>query len=262
MMASAPILFAALLGSAVTGAGDTCSTASLLPAYSHNDYHNRRPLLDALALGFRGVEADVFRVGTELLVGHDRRELRASWTLSHVYLEPLRDRHRACGFVLPDASPFFLNVELKDADTTAFRYLLTELRQYEELFRVSGPSAGPPVRVTLVGWWPMADTTHWPDYLCVQLVVERRRLPAVPANQNVVGLVTIDYGKVLRWRGHGDVPSVDKQELAAARELAGRLAVPLRVHHAPVDSRVYRWLLSEGVTLIGSTDLRRSRALF
>lgn len=261
-LVSSPILFAALLGSAATVARDTCSAASLLPAYSHNDYRNRRPLLDALELGFRGVEADVFRVGTELLVGHDRRELRASRTLSQTYLQPLRDRQRACGYVLPDATPFFLNVELKDPDTTAFRYLLGELQQYEELFRVSGPTGGPPVRVTLVGWWPIADPTDWPEYLCVQLVVERHRLPAVPANQSVVGLLSIDYGKVLRWRGHGDVPSADKQALAAARALAGRLAVPLRVHHAPVDSRVYRWLLSEGVTLIGATDLKRSRALF
>lgn len=64
-MASAFILSAALLGSAVTVAGDTCSAASLLPAYSHNDYRNRRPLLDALELGFRGVEADVFPVAPD-----------------------------------------------------------------------------------------------------------------------------------------------------------------------------------------------------
>jgi len=37
-----------------------------LPAYSHNDYLNTHPLSDALALGYRGAEADVFLVKGEL----------------------------------------------------------------------------------------------------------------------------------------------------------------------------------------------------
>ena len=46
------------------------SPDTLLPAYAHNDYRNARPLLDALELGFRGVEVDYFLVDTELRVGH------------------------------------------------------------------------------------------------------------------------------------------------------------------------------------------------
>ena len=37
-------------------------TRGTLPAYAHNDYANARPLTDALSLGFRGAEADVFLV--------------------------------------------------------------------------------------------------------------------------------------------------------------------------------------------------------
>jgi hypothetical protein len=242
-------------------AGDTCAAPSLLPAYAHNDYRNPRPLLDALELGFRGVEADLFRIGSELLVGHDRRELQPSHSLSRLYLEPLRERQRACGFLLSDNTPFFLNVELKEADTTAFRYLLNELRAYEELFRSSARGADPPVRVTLVGWWPIVDAIQWPDYLGVQVVVERRRAATVPRNPPLIGLVSIDYRKVLRWRGRGDVPDADEKELAGARELAAGLTVPLRVHHAPIDRRVYKWLLSSGVTLIGTTHLSRTHLL-
>jgi hypothetical protein len=49
--------------------------------------------------------------------------------------------------------------------------------------------------------------------------------------------------------------------LVRARELSAQFGVPVRVHHAPPDSRVYRWLLLEKATLIGSTDLRRTREL-
>ena len=257
-MAPTVALLLAGLSSAVPV--DTCAAPSLIPAYAHNDYLNRRPLLDALELGFRGVEADVFRVGTDLLIGHDRRELRPGYTLSRSYLEPLRERHHACGRILSDGTPFFLNVELKEADTAAFRYLVNELRDYEELFRGSASSPEPAVRVTLVGWWPLADVLPWPDYVRVQLGGERERV-AARRTDRPVGLVSIDYGKVLRWRGRGDVPNADKATLARVREVSGQVGVPLRVHHAPADSAVYRWLLSENVTLIGTTNLKRTREL-
>jgi hypothetical protein len=239
---------------------DTCITPSLVPGYAHNDYRNRRPLLDALELGFRGVEADVFRVGTQLLVGHDRRALRPGYTLSRLYLDRLRERYHRCGRVLADGAPFFLNVELKEADTTAFRYLLDALRRYDELFQGSAPGARPAVRVTLVGWWPIGNTLAWPDYLRVQRVIERDRA-AGGSTDRPVGLVSIDYGKVLSWRGRGDVPTADKQTLARAWDLSAKLGVPLRVHHAPPDSRVYKWLVLENVSLIGTTDLKRTRIL-
>lgn len=238
---------------------DSCNTAALLPAYAHNDYRNRRPLHDALALGYRGVEADVFRVGTELVVGHDRGALREAGTLSHLYLAPLRDRLHACGYVLSDSTPLFLNIELKEADPVAFQYLIGQLREFEELF--AAPRTGSPaVQVTLVGWWPCPDSVAWPDYLRVQLAIEQpERIPVIDSAR--VGFVSVDYEKFLRWRGVGDSASVAQLTIRTANELAKTLGKPLRVHHAPADLSVYRWLLWEGVRLIGTTDLRRSREI-
>jgi len=39
------------------------------------------------------------------------------------------------------------------------------------------------------------------------------------------------------------------------------MGVPLRVHHAPEDRRVYQWLLKEGVSLLGASDLDRTHSL-
>lgn len=245
---------------AAAASQDSCKPASLLPAYAHNDYQNPRPLLDALALGFRGVEADVFRVGTELVVGHDRGTLRPARTLARLYLEPLRERLRVCGYVLPDSTRFFLNVELKDADRVGFDYLLTLLRQFEELFRAGQGGVGGAVQVTLVGWWPTPDSVAWPDYLRVQLAIEHQ--PARPAsNGSPVGFVSLDYGKMIKWSGRGTVPPAAEQTLAAARELASPGAVPIRVHHVPVDEVIYEWLLSQGVTLIGTEALPRASSV-
>ncbi|HET8712515.1 MAG TPA: hypothetical protein VFM23_02400 [Gemmatimonadales bacterium] len=172
---------------------------------------------------------------------------------------PLRERFRACGFVLSDSSSFFLNIEIKEADSAAFRHLVTRLRAFEELF-VPAASAAPPVRVTLVGWWPSNADTTWPSYLRVQAVFDRS-IPSGRQDSLPVGLVSIDYGKSLRWSGRGPVPATATGRLAAARESAAADGVALRVHHVPTSETVYRWLLGEGVTLIGTTDLRRTESI-
>jgi len=81
------------------------------------------------------------------------------------------------------------------------------------------------------------------------VVDDRGRVHGATAGVPVT-LVTIDYGRALRGSGRGAV-------LATARALAAA-GVPLRVHHAPVNARLYQWLRSEGVTLIGTTDLART----
>ncbi|HEU4928553.1 MAG TPA: hypothetical protein VFU38_01885, partial [Candidatus Krumholzibacteria bacterium] len=103
-----------------------CVDQPLLPAYSHNDYRNKRPLLGALDRGYVGAEVDLLRVAESLQVGHDRDELQATRTLSRLYLDPLRDRLRQCGFILADSTTFLLNVDLKESDDAAFRLLLDE----------------------------------------------------------------------------------------------------------------------------------------
>ena len=233
---------------------DSCKTATLLPAYAHNDYRNKRPLRDALALGYRGVEADVFRVGNELVVAHDRSDVRLSRTLRSLYLAPLETRRRRCGYILADSTPFYLNIELKEADSTAFRYLVEQLRQFEDLFRSA-------VRVTLVGWWPKWDAHTWPDYLRVQLALDRRGVGG-PTGGAPVGFVSLDYGKSLKWSGKGTVPLAAQEILAAAHDSAAARAVPVRVPHAPVNAVVYRWLRLQGVALIGTSHLSRTRSIF
>ncbi|MCY2994623.1 MAG: hypothetical protein NTY19_43195 [Planctomycetota bacterium] len=64
----------------------------LIRAHAHNDYQHSRPLLDALDHGFCSVEADIFLVDGQLLVGHTALELKPQRTLQALYLDPLRHR--------------------------------------------------------------------------------------------------------------------------------------------------------------------------
>ena len=90
---------------------DSCAVGASLPAYAHNDYENHRPLYDALALGYQGVEVDVHLVRGALLVGHGLADVRPTRTLESLYLHPLRAWVERCGRVLP-GRPFLLNIKL------------------------------------------------------------------------------------------------------------------------------------------------------
>jgi len=237
---------------------DPCAVQPPLPAYSHNDYRNERPLLDALELGYRGVEVDLFREGDALLVGHSRDELQSTRTLQTLYLDPMRERLRQCGRILGDSTSFLLNIELKENDEQAFALFRAAWLQYTDLFHDPGDGMEPPVRAVLVGWLPEPnDSLRLAQLLGAQVIAARHNSPHIDLP---VRLVTIDYAS-LRLTGPGRVPSKRAAVLAEARMLASQYNAPIRVHHAPASRRVYQWLLAEGVTLIGTNDLARTRTL-
>jgi non-heme chloroperoxidase len=259
-----PLLLAAACAAATQPARtapdlSTCESPTLLPAYAHNDYANSRPLFDALALGFRGVEVDLFLVGGSLVAGHERASATAGRTLETLYLDPLRRRKQHCGRIIAGSAPFLLAIELKERDRAAFDSLVAVLGRYAELFE---PAAATPAEVVLVGWHPPVAEMH-PDGrvpLRLQARVGGRAEQLEVDTSSVVRLVSLDYGKTVRWSGQGPVPPGATRWLAAlGREKgagAGRMA---RVHNVPTNASVYRLLLGAGVDLLGTKEPEQSR---
>ena len=112
-----------------------------LPAYSHNDYENARPLTDALTLGFVGAEADVFLVDGVLRVGHDRKAARTGGTLEALYLAPLQALVARCTRLTAAGRPFFLAVELKEESAAAHDSLLALFGRYRRLLEDSSAAS-------------------------------------------------------------------------------------------------------------------------
>lgn len=246
-----------LLATRPIAAADPCATSPLLPAYSHNDELQPAPFAAALAAGAQGVEVDLFRAGSVLLVGHDRGQLRSDRVFARMYLRAMTDHVRECGHVLAGGAPFLLLLELKEADEAGFDLLLSELAEFEQELFTPGHAA-----VVLVGWWPAnpANQARWPSYITVQLEYpspRREEKLGVGAGGNgaawsaPIGMVSVDFGRVIRWDGRSATPARAKARLNEARGLADSLGVPLRVHQAPPIARVYSWLIEGGVELIG-----------
>lgn len=60
-----------------------------IPCHSHNDYWRRIPLFEAIHYGLTGVEADVWHINDDLLVGHNKASLTANRTFQSLYVNPL-----------------------------------------------------------------------------------------------------------------------------------------------------------------------------
>ena len=243
---------------------DGCTPVGL-PAYSHNDYENSRPLADAVENGFRGVEADVFLVDGLLRLGHDRRAAQRGRDFEEVYLKPLRERISRCGALISDGTPFLLAVELKEDSPAAYARLLVILDRYRDLIIPSKEKpAGEqsPVEVILVGWHPSPATLRQERDGLVR-IQQRLTRPedsqAIRPNAWVV-LYSVDYGKTLGRRGI--TKTQQRRWLEGLRQV--KSAAPharLRVHNVPTDGALYSALLKCGVDLIGTKDLRETRRL-
>jgi hypothetical protein len=237
-----------------------------LPAYAHNDYLNAHPLHDALSLGYRGVEADVFLVNGALQLGHERRAAAQDGNFETLYLAPLRALVARCGTLTADGQPFLLTVEIKEASRPTFDTLVSVLARYSDLFsRSSGQEAAsghdtPPVQAVLVGWYPpgFADSISVP--LSRQARLRRAGGPPADAADRAVGLIGLDYEETIgRW---WVTRAKRRHWLSAIR--ATKAAFParrIRAYHVPVNERIYRELLAAGVDLIGTLELAETARL-
>ena len=233
-----------------------------LPAYAHNDYDNPQPLFDALRLGYRGVEADVFLVEGELRVAHDRKLARSGRTLQSLYLDPLREIVGRCGRVCPDSAPFLLNVEIKEASPATFDSLISLLRRYSEILSgvAHGVERSKAVEVVLVGWHPPLPDLEGEPLRLVRVQLELVERSMVVDSSAVVRLVSLNYGKTIRWSGRAPLPASSRAWLEvlqrAKHTTPGRIA---RVYNVPPRSEIYRLLLASGVDLLGTKDLEATR---
>jgi hypothetical protein len=235
----------------------TCPRGSL-PAYAHNDYENTRPLVDALTLGFRGVEADVFLVDGVLRIGHDRRRASRGATLEDSYLEPLAAIVRRCGSLTVDGRPFLLTIDIKEPSQATYDAVLQLLGRYRDAVFTGGARA--PVEVVLVGWDPRGSPETGVDRLVLQHRITR--IDGTPPRHHWerVRLISLDYGKTIgrAWTTAGRrrrwLDTLARFKSAAP----GRL---VRVHNVPTDRRVYSELLAAGVDLIGVEQLVAAREI-
>ena len=223
--------------------------------HSHNDYWRPHPLFDALALGFKSVEADVFLTDTTLLVGHERAALRPDRTLETLYLAPLR-RLGLGRYSRP--AELWLFVDFKTAGPATYAQLKRVLARYESILTTPQRPRPAGVRVILTGGFPRAEVLADAN----RLVFLDGQLPADlrPELAATIPTVNGDWQTYFRWNGTGPLPAAEAARLREWNALAVRTGQTIRFWNLPAASlaqrrAVWQALLAYPSLLVGADEL-------
>jgi hypothetical protein len=253
-----PSLPAANADDASNGAG--AATVPLVRAHAHNDYQHKRPLLDALECGFCSVEADVFLVDGELLVGHSRSGLRPDRTLAALYLEPLRQRARQNGGRLyADVPTCLLFIDIKTEAESTYAVLHRLLERYADLAtRFDGDSMTTnAITVIVSGHCPRAViAAQSPRYAACDGLMPDLESGASPT---LVPVISEPWTKFFQWRGNGPALPSDLTKLREFVAKARAQQRRLRFWAAPDKPEAWRVLYDAGVDLINTDNLVGAR---
>ena len=187
----------------------------LARAHAHNDYEHERPLADALAHGFTSVEADIYLVGGELLVGHDPEDVVPGRTLQSLYLDPLRQRVRANHGRVYRGSPISLQllVDIKNTGAATYTELDRVLRRYRSILTTYawGRVSQDAVTVVVSGDRPR-------DLMVAQRVryafYDGRAADlnsGAPAS--LIPLISDNWTTLFTWQGTGPIPPAERTKL-------------------------------------------------
>lgn len=230
--------------------------SALINAHAHNDYKHTRPLLDALAQGFCSVEADIHLMDGQLLVAHDRKDVKPGRTLQALYLDPLRQRAKKNkGRIYPDSDTFYLLIDVKSDAAQTYAALRDALKKYPDLlteFREDG------VRKKAV----TAIVSGGRDIETMK--TEKRRFAGIDGRiadldsaspPSVFPWVSDDWQETFGWVGVGDFPAEGRQKLKEIVDKAHQRGYKVRFWGAPDGEKIWRVQRDAGVDLLNADDL-------
>ncbi len=230
-------------------------------AHAHNDYRHARPLLDALSHGFCGVEADIFLVDGDLLVAHDRRELKPDRTLRSLYLDPLRKCIAANeGRVYRKGPMVTLLIDFKTAAAPTYEALYKMLAEYSDIVTSFGPDGRKDKALIVI-----VSGNRPRDLMASQKIryaFYDGRLADLESNApaDLIPLISDRWASHFRWRGEGPMPAEESRKLRDIVEKAhakGRRVRFWSTPDAPSAARQALWteLFDAGVDLLNTDDL-------
>jgi len=206
--------------------------------HSHNDYEQDRPFELAAQSGMLSIEADVYPVGSQLLVAHSRKQIDPDDTLTRLYLTPLQRWQ---------GRPLELLVDFKSDPDAALNLLEQELQ------------ATPPPRQTVVilsGVRPKRAPRL--SYITVEGTVAELRSQTLPPNCRYL---SGPWWPESSWGGQGDIPAGARAHLEELVKEAHSKGLLLRLWGTPDTSEAWDAFYRAGVDRI-NTDKPRELGEF
>jgi hypothetical protein len=245
----------------VQGEEETAPPITLQYAHAHNDYQHPRPLQGALELGFCSVEADVFLQDGELLVGHERKDLRPERTLDRLYLAPLSERVRERqGHVQNAQDRFFLLIDIKSEGPATYEAIHSRLAAYSQLFSSFEGGVWTPGAITVVISGNVPHEMILNQSLRYAGIDGRPNDLKSPVPVHAMPWISANWKTLFQWRGEGLMPPEEKRKLRQYVKDAHSTGRLVRFWSTPESTVLWKEFLDQGVDLIGTDDLQKLKA--
>ncbi|MFG2790167.1 phosphatidylinositol-specific phospholipase C/glycerophosphodiester phosphodiesterase family protein [Streptomyces sp. NPDC048419] len=232
-------------------------------AHAHNDYEHPRPLFDALDHRFGSVEADIFLVGDQLLIGHTADDLDPTRTLESLYLDPLARIAKANhGSVYRGyRRPLQLLIDIKTEGSSTYLELDRHLQRYRHLFTTYAHGRVYPGAVTNVISGDRAARTPMEAQTVRRAFYDGRLTDlgtAAPAS--FVPLISDNWQLNFTWLGEGAFPDAERQKLRDIIGQAHERGQKVRFWNTPdlagpARDALWRELLAADVDYFNTDDL-------
>ncbi|MCA9018916.1 MAG: phosphatidylinositol-specific phospholipase C/glycerophosphodiester phosphodiesterase family protein [Planctomycetaceae bacterium] len=230
----------------------------LFRAHAHNDYKQKRPLQDALKNGFWSVEADIFLVDGELLVGHSRDELSKDRTLRKLYLNPLKNYFQE-NIQKPDTKspPFTLLIDIKTDGEDVYQVLRKQLQAYQDLLDTyqDGETTRHSVQVVISGDRPvtMIEADN-PRYVGID-----GRLSDLDSHKpaHLMPLISDRWTSHFQYRGKGKMSDAERTKLREIVRQAHAAGRRVRFWATPESEELWQELVAAGVDHINTDKLEK-----
>ncbi|WP_417391833.1 phosphatidylinositol-specific phospholipase C/glycerophosphodiester phosphodiesterase family protein [Gimesia sp.] len=241
-----------------TGLGQQTFQSPLYQAHAHNDYRQKHPLQDALKNGFWSVEADIFLVEGELLVGHSQDELSKNRTLRKLYLNPLKKHFQEKKKESNESSPpFTLLIDIKTDGEGVYQVLRNQLREYRELLYAyqDGKTIRHPVQVVISGDRPIEMiTADNPRFAGID-----GRLSDLSSDKSsqLMPLISDRWTAHFQYRGKGKMSETERTKLREIVRQAHAAGRRVRFWATPESEELWQELVAARVDHINTDKLEK-----
>jgi hypothetical protein len=234
----------------------------LARAHAHNDYEHTRPLFDALEHGFTSVEADVWLVDGELLVAHDKVDVRPERTLKSLYLDPFKKRVKQNdGAVYEDYDhEFILWIDIKSEGESTYQAIDQQLREYKRMLTKYLPSGVKPGAVTVYISGNRPRTMMESQTVRYAAYDGRMSDLGTGASSEFIPVISDNWTKHFTWMGVGPMPQAEREKLNSIVTTAHANGQKVRFWatpdiSSPAREALWKELLKAGIDFINTDDL-------
>lgn len=225
--------------------------------HSHNDYEQKRPLLQAYESRANEIEADVFLVGDSLIVAHSKKKINPQNTLGRLYLAPIASFFKQYGnkVSIEKKYTFTLMIDVKENWNLVYPVLKREIEKYGEIFDRSKNKLA--IQIVISGERPPDSTFHtYPKWLFFDGLPN---ISHAKRDFKRVTMISDNFANYSKWKGDGKIPEADRVKLSVAVTEANKKHRYFRFWGAPDTENSWKQLLTLGSVIINTDKIVESK---